>query len=103
MKKYINRLIIAAASILLGAGTAKAQDVLTIEGSVTNATVKWYKSATEPTATPTVKPTATPAAESTATPTVKPTTKPTATPTAKPTATPTAKPTAKPTTTTPHL
>ena len=52
MKKYINRLIIAAASILLGAGTAKAQDVLTIEGSVTNATVKWYKSATEPTATP---------------------------------------------------
>ena len=52
MKKYINRLILAAASIMLGAGTAKAADVLTIGGSMTNATVKWYKSTSEPTAAP---------------------------------------------------
>ena len=53
MKKYINRLIIAAASIVLGAGTVTAADVLTIEGSVANATVAVYKSATEPSAAPT--------------------------------------------------
>ena len=52
MKKYINRLILAAASILLGAGTAKAADELKIEGSVAKATVKCYMSTTEPSSVP---------------------------------------------------
>ena len=52
MKNYINRLILAAASILLGAGTATAQDALTIEGSVKNATVTVYKADAKPTEAP---------------------------------------------------
>ena len=52
MKNYINRLILAAASILLGAGTATAQDALTIEGSVKNATVTVYKADAMPTEAP---------------------------------------------------
>ena len=52
MKNYINRLILAAASILLGVGTATAEDDLAIEGSVANATVAVYKANDKPTEAP---------------------------------------------------
>ena len=52
MNKYINRILLAIAALFVGIGTANA-DNLDISGSVTNATVAFYKSASEPTAAPT--------------------------------------------------
>ena len=52
MNRYINRILLAVAALFATAGTAKAADALTISGSVTNATVKWYNSTAEPTAAP---------------------------------------------------
>ena len=49
MKRFINRIILAAAAGFIGAGNAMAADELTLEGTVAHATVEFYVSDAVPT------------------------------------------------------